>query len=64
MNELNGPDASRKMAKLLNKNYLSPKKRSDVLLAAGECKTWTEVLIRYEKLLVMILVNNGEKFTS
>ena len=50
MNELNGPDASRKMAKLLNKNYLSPKKRSDVLLAARECKTWTEVLIRYEKI--------------
>ena len=49
MNELNGPDASRKMAKLLNKNYLSPNKRREVLFAAGECKTWTEVLIRYEK---------------
>ena len=50
MNELNGPDASRKMAKLLNKNYLSPKKRSEVLLAAGECKNWAEVLIRYEQI--------------
>ena len=50
MNELNGPDASRKMAKLLNKNYLSPKKRSEVLLAAGECKTWAEILIRYEQI--------------
>ena len=50
MNELNGPDASRKMAKLLNKNYLSPKKRSEVLLAAGECNTWSEVLIIYEQI--------------
>ena len=50
MNELIGPDASRKMAKLLNKNYLSPKTRSEVLLAAGECKTWSEVLIKYEKI--------------
>ena len=38
MNELNGTDASRKMAKLLNKNYLSPKTRSEDLLAAGEYK--------------------------
>ena len=50
MNELNGPDASRKMAKLLNKNYLSQKKRRKVLFAAGECKTWAEVLIRYEQI--------------
>ena len=50
MNELNGPDASRKMAKLLNKNYLSPQRRSEVLLAAGECNTWSEVLIRYERI--------------
>ena len=50
MNELNGPDASRKMAKLLNNNYLSPKKRSEVLLAADECNTWSEVLIRYEQI--------------
>ena len=50
MNELNGPDASIKMAKLLNKNYLSPKKRSEVLLAAGECKNWAEVLIRYKQI--------------
>ena len=49
MNELNGPDASRKMAKLLNKNYLSPKTRSEVLLAV-ECKTWSEVLSRYEQI--------------
>ena len=50
MNELNGPDASRKMAKLLNKNFLSPRKRSEVLLAAGQCKTWEEVLVRYEEI--------------
>jgi len=47
INELNGLDASRKMIKLLNKNYLSPKKRSEVLFATGECKTWAKVLIRY-----------------
>ena len=50
MNELNGPDASRKMAKLLNKNYLSPQKRSEVLLAAGECKNWAEIMILYEQI--------------
>ena len=50
MNELNGPDASRKMAKLLNKNYLSPKKRSEVLLAAGECKNWAEIIICYREI--------------
>ena len=50
MNELNNPDASRKMAKLLNKNFLSPRKRSEVLLAAGECKTCAEVLIQYEQI--------------
>ena len=50
MNELNGPDASRKMAKLLNKNYLSPNVRREVLFAAGECKTWVDVLIRYEQI--------------
>ena len=50
MNELSGPDASRKMAKLLNKNYLSPKKRRDVLLAAGECKNWEEIMIRYKEI--------------
>ena len=50
MNELCGPDASRKMAKLLNKNYLSPKIRREVLLAAGECKTWAEIMIRYKEI--------------
>ncbi len=50
MNELNGPYASRKMAKLLNKNFLSPRKRSEVLPAAGECKTLAEVMIRYEQI--------------
>ena len=50
MNELNGPDASRKMAKLLNKNFLSSRKRSEVLLAAGQCKTWAEVLIQYKQI--------------
>ena len=52
MNELNGPDASRKMAKLLNKNYLAPKTRSEVLLAAGECKTWSKIMIRYKEITV------------
>ena len=50
MNELNGPYASRKMAKLLNKNFLSPRKRSEGLLAAVECKTGAKVLIRYEQI--------------
>ena len=50
MNELNGPDASRKMAKLLNRNPLSVEMWNKVLFAAGECKTWSEVLIRYEQI--------------
>ena len=50
MNELNDPDASRKMARLLNKNFLSSRKRSEVLHAAGQCKTWAEVLVRYEEI--------------
>ena len=50
MNELNGPDASRKMAKLLNKNPLSVDKWDEVLFAAGQCKTWAEVLIRYKEI--------------
>ena len=50
MNELNGPDASRKMAKLLNKNPLSVEMWDEVLLAAGQCKTWAEVLIRYKEI--------------
>ena len=49
MNELNGPDASRKMAKLLNKNPLSVEMWDEVLFAAGQCKTWAEVLIRYKE---------------
>ena len=50
MNELNGPDASRKMAKLLNKNPLSVEMWDEVLFAAGQCKTWAEVLVRYEEI--------------
>ena len=50
MSELNGPYGPRKMAKQLNKNFLSPRKRSEVLLTAGECKTWAEVLIRYKEI--------------
>ena len=50
MNELNGPDASSKMARLLNKNHLSVEMWHEVLFAAGQCKTWAEVLIRYEEI--------------
>ena len=50
MNYLNGPDASRKMAKLLNKNPLSVEMWDEVLFAAGQCKTWAEVLIRYKEI--------------
>ena len=50
MYDLNGPDASRKMARLLNKNPLSVEMWHEVLLAAGKCKTWAEVLIRYEQI--------------
>ena len=50
MNELNGADASRKMARLLNKNHLSVEMWDEVLFAAGQCKTWAEVLIRYEEI--------------
>ena len=50
MNELNGPDASRKMAKLLNKNYLSPKTRGEVPHAACKCKNWAEITIRYKEI--------------
>ena len=50
MNELNGPDASREMARLLNKNHLSVHIWHEVLPAVGQCKTWSEVLIRYEEI--------------
>ena len=50
MNELSGHEASRKMARLLNKNHLSVDMWHEVLLAAGECKTWAEVLNRYEQI--------------
>ena len=50
MNELNGPDASRKMARLLNKNPLDNEMWDKILSAAGECKTWAEVLIRYKEI--------------
>jgi len=50
MSELNGPDGSRKIARLLNKNPLDDKKRDEVISAAYKCKTWAEVLIRYKKI--------------
>tara|TARA_Y100000589_G_C26769794_1_gene473307 strand:- start:63 stop:236 length:174 start_codon:yes stop_codon:yes gene_type:complete len=50
MNELNGPDASRKMARLHNKNPLSVEMWDEVLFATGQYKTWAEVLIRYEEI--------------
>ena len=50
MSELNVTDASRKMEKLLNKNPLSVEMWDEVLFAAGQCKTWAEVLIRYEQI--------------
>ena len=50
MSELNGPDGSRKIARLLNKNPLDEKKRDEVISAAYKCKTWAEVLIRYEEI--------------
>ena len=50
MNELNGPDASRKMARLLNKNPLSVEMWDEVISAAYQCKTWAEVLVRYEEI--------------
>ena len=50
MNELNGPEASRKMARLLNKNPLGAEKRDEVISAAYKCKTWAEVLVRYKEI--------------
>ena len=50
MNELNDPDASRKMVRRLNKNHLSVDMWNEVLFAAGQCKTWAEVLIRYKEI--------------
>ena len=50
MNELNGPDASRKMARLLNKNPLSVEMWDEVISAAYQCKTWAEVLVRYKEI--------------
>ena len=50
MSELNGPDGSRKIARLLNKNPLDDKKRDEVISAAYKCNTWEEVLIRYKEI--------------
>ena len=50
MSELNGPDGSRKIARLLNKNPLDDKKRDEVISAAYKCKIWAEVLIRYKEI--------------
>ena len=50
MSELNGPDGSRKIARLLNKNPLGDEKRDEVISAAYKCKTWAEVLVRYEEI--------------
>ena len=50
MSKLDGPDGSRKIARLLNKNPLGDEKRDKVITAAYKCKTWAEVLIRYEQI--------------
>ena len=50
MSQLNGPYGSRKIARLLNKNPLGEEKRDEVISAAYKCKTWAEVLIRYEEI--------------
>ena len=50
MNELNGHDASKKMGKRLNKNHFLVDMWHEVLFAAGQCKTWAEVLVRYEEI--------------
>ena len=50
MSELNGPDGSRKIARLLTKNPLGDEKRDEVISAAYKCKTWAEVLIRYKEI--------------
>ena len=50
MSELNGPDGSRKIARLLNKNPLGNEKRDEMISAAYKCKTWAEVLIRYTEI--------------
>ena len=50
MSELNGPDGSRKIARLLNKNPLGNEKRDEMITAAYKCKTWAEVLIRYKEI--------------
>ena len=50
MSQINGPDGSRKIARLLNKNPLDDKKRDEVITAAYKCKTWAEVLIRYKEI--------------
>ena len=50
MNELNGPESSRKMARLLNKNPLSVEMWDEVISAAYKFKTWSEFLVRYEEI--------------
>ena len=50
MSELNGPDGSRKIARLLNKNPLGNEKRDEMISATYKCKTWAEVLIRYKEI--------------
>ena len=50
MNELNGPNGSRKIARLLTKKPLGDEKRDEVISAAYKCKTWAEVLIRYKEI--------------
>ena len=40
----------KKMAKRLNKNHLSVDMWHEVLFAEGQCKTWAEVLVRYEEI--------------
>ena len=50
MSELNGPDGSRKIARLLNKNPLDEKMKDKVLSAGYKCQTWAEVLVRYKEI--------------
>ena len=50
MNELNGHDGSRKMARLLNKNPLNEKMKDKVLSAGYKCKTWAGVLLQYKEI--------------
>ena len=64
MNELNGPETSRKMAKLLNKNPLLVEMWDEVLLLQVNAKLGQKSLFDIRKLLDMILLNNEKKFST